>query len=161
MKKYFLIPLLGAFLLVGCKDKTDAPQTDKSVVTEETIHSEELDNADHLLETAELVQLNDGEKWVVNAEMKPHIQEGEELIQNYMDEESSDYQDLAEKITEANNKLIKSCTMKGESHDQLHNWLHPHLELTKALKDEENGEEAQNLVHQLKDSYEAFHKYFN
>lgn len=61
------------------------------------------------------INLNQGEKWQVNAEMKPHIDKGKELLAQYISTESQDYQELAENLKAQNNALIKSCTMKRES----------------------------------------------
>ena len=51
--------------------------------------------------------------------------------------------------------------MDGKSHDELHKWLHPHLEIVKALEDEADASKANEIVLQLQDSYQQYHHYFN
>ena len=55
---------------------------------------------------------------------------------------------------------MKSCTMKGESHDELHKWLHPHMELVEELSKAKTDEKANELVSQLRESYQSYNQYF-
>lgn len=106
------------------------------------------------------INLNNGEKWQVNAEMKPHIKKGNELLTGFMAAKNKDYKNLAENLKTQNNRLIKSCTMKGESHDELHKWLHPHIELIEKLSKAENNEEAEAIIFKLQKSFENYEHYF-
>ncbi|MBW7867086.1 MAG: hypothetical protein H3C31_02040 [Brumimicrobium sp.] len=152
MKKQILIAGIASCLLIAC-NHTDAPQEEHHEV-EATEHHE------HEEHNIEAIQLIDGQKWTINEEMKPFIEEGEKLVNAYLQEKDEDYKSLANNVKEANNHLIKSCTMEGESHDELHKWLHPHLDLTKALGEAENIEDAQKIVNELEHSYQTFHEYF-
>lgn len=106
------------------------------------------------------IELNQGKKWKVNPEMKPHIEKGNTILQDYISNKNTDYKTLAENLKAQNDQLIKSCTMKGESHNQLHKWLHPHIELIKKLKESKNGEEANDVINELKNSFATYHQYF-
>lgn len=119
-------------------------------------HSEDSSSADR---SHELI-LNDGEKWKIDAEMMKHIRIGEDLLNEYIKRSGTNYSRLANDLSESNNNLIYSCSMTGESHDQLHKWLHPHLELTALLQKAEDPESASKLVKELKDSYAIFNTYF-
>src|SRR5690554_5471571 len=77
------------------------------------------------------IELDNGAKWKVNEEMIPFVHNAEAILGQY---KGGDYKKLAEQLANENKKLINSCTMKGKSHDELHKWLHPHLELVKDLK---------------------------
>lgn len=103
------------------------------------------------------IELNNGQKWVVNAEMKPYILEGEQLLLNY---DGTDYKQLAEGLKAKNKGLIKSCTMDGKSHDELHKWLHPHMQLIDALDDAENKEDADKIIAELTSSFQTYHANF-
>lgn len=107
------------------------------------------------------VLLNNGERWKVNPEMIPHLQAAEKRLIAYRDNSETDYKTLAMELKSYNDQLISSCTMQGESHDQLHLWLHPHIKLVKALSEAKNVEEADSIIAELKVSYEKYHKYFN
>lgn len=108
----------------------------------------------------ENIALNNGEKWKVNEEMKPFLEESNEILNNYIANNNENYTELAENLKNENFKLIKSCTMKGESHEELHKWLHPHMELIEKLAKAENQKEANKIIKQLKDSFAVYHNYF-
>ena len=107
------------------------------------------------------INLNNGEKWKVNAEMKPHIEKGNELLTEFISNKDKDYQKLAENLKIQNNSLIQSCTMKGESHDELHKWLHPHIELTEKLSNAHSTSEAEEIISQLEKSFNTYQNYFD
>lgn len=110
---------------------------------------------------SESINLNDGEKWKVNAAMLTPILEAEKLLDAYIQNNSTDYKTLAKELDEKNQNLISNCTMKGKSHDELHKWLHPHLELVDELMNTKSDEDAKNIVSQLQQSFQNFHTYFN
>lgn len=103
------------------------------------------------------LKLNDGEKWKINKEMVPYLVSSENLLKNL---NNSDYKTLADSLNERNKKLISSCTMDGESHEQLHIWLVPHMEHIKKLSNAMTEEEAEKEVAEIKNSFKKFHTYF-
>ncbi len=104
--------------------------------------------------------LNNGQKWKVNAEMTPHIAKGHEVLTNYLAQNGTDFQTLAAELKTHNNNLIKSCTMDGKSHDELHKWLHPHMELIGDLEDANSPDEAKAFIAQIKQSFLTYSDYF-
>ena len=148
--KIITLSMMLTFAFTGCKqEKSDSHDHDAMVVSEgEENHANEDNN--------EPIALNDGKKWEANAEMKPFIMKGEALVAEY----DGDYKMLAENLTDQNNQLIKSCTMEGTSHDELHKWLHPHLEMVKELKDMDDQAIADAKVKEIKTSYDSYHQYF-
>lgn len=155
MKKTIWI-ILSSLIIAGCNNATKQPND--AVAGTET--STTVESAHAQGDPGETIELNNGEKWLVNAEMKPYIQDGEQLLRAYKDSHSEDYKTLAEALKEKNSELIKSCTMKGKSHEELHKWLHPHLELVADLGKAENQQQASDLVNHLQASFELFHQYF-
>ncbi len=117
-------------------------------------------NSQDETQKSEAIHLNDGEKWAVNAEMQAPIAKAEERLQYFLDNGEEDYNSLASDLKEYNQKLIESCTMKGESHDELHKWLHPHLDLVKDLSSTAKPEEGKALVKELQESFKTYHQYF-
>ena len=106
------------------------------------------------------ITLSDGNKWIVNEEMKPHIEKGEYFINDYIENKKTDHVELAKNMKEANNHLISSCTMEGESHDELHKWLEVHIKFLNQLKSAKTEAEINKAVANLKASFEAYHTYF-
>jgi len=151
MKKVFVLGM-SVMLFWSCNNTTE-----KATKKQETeTHAEHQHD-----ESSETIELNNGEKWLVNKEMKPFVMKGEELVNSYIQNNQTDYNALAQQLKEQNDQLIKSCTMDGESHDELHKWLHPHLEIVKALEEEKDAAKANEIVLQLQQSYQQYHQYFN
>ncbi len=151
MKKVIVFGL-GIMLLWSCNNATE-----KSTMHQETkSHTEQ-----HHDENSEAIELNNGEKWLVNEEMKPFVLKGEELVNEYIQANKTDYKELAVQLKDKNSQLIKSCTMDGKSHDELHKWLHPHLELVKELENETDTTKANEIVSKIQHSYQVYHQFFN
>ncbi|MFT4756684.1 MAG: hypothetical protein ACI91R_001332 [Vicingaceae bacterium] len=106
------------------------------------------------------IELNKGEKWKVNDQMMPFMKSSEQLLVEFQKKGNGDYKMLAADLKETNSKLISSCTMKGKSHDALHVWLHPHLDLVNELQNSETEEEATLVMEKLNRSFLAFSNYF-
>lgn len=106
------------------------------------------------------IQLNNGEKWAVNAEMTPHIETANDLLNSFISQEDRAYVKLAENLKEQNNALIQSCTMKGASHDELHKWLYPHMKLIEDLANAADYNAAEPIIIDLKESFNTYHTHF-
>lgn len=154
MKKTIVLGM-SVLLFWSCNSSENATSSEEAAAHAET-HTENHDSAG-----SGAVELNDGEKWVVNEEMKPFVQNGEELVDSYIQEGHSDYKALAAQLKVENTELIKSCTMTGKSHEELHKWLEPHLTMVKNLEDETDAAKANERVSQLQQSYQEYHRYFN
>jgi uncharacterized lipoprotein NlpE involved in copper resistance len=149
MRKKVIFLSAFSVILWGCNNS--------SAVNHEEAHVHEMH--DHEEQNVETIELNNGRKWKVNTEMTPFILKGKELVEKYIADKGSDYTKLANEIEAQNNQLISSCSMDGKSHDELHKWLHPHLELVESLKNAKNNE-AKELVAKIKTSYDEFGNYF-
>ncbi|MCF8258190.1 MAG: hypothetical protein K9J06_11585 [Flavobacteriales bacterium] len=108
----------------------------------------------------EQVVLINGQRWKVNEEMKPHVEQGMVVLNDFLSKEGGSHKQLAEDLKEQNNKLIRSCTMDGQSHDELHKWLHPHIELVKELSEAESEQEVTDVTDRLQASYDLYGRYF-
>ena len=106
------------------------------------------------------LELNRGQKWQINPEMAPFIQAQEISLNSYLDMKDSNFIALAKSLHDSNQKLIKSCTMSGESHNQLHHWLHPHIQLIEALKNAETKEVSDTIIKQIQLSFKTYNQYF-
>lgn len=166
MKKIFLSALLGLAIVVSCEkkqedhaDHADHATTETQATTDEHAKTDDVATSDEHNEDVKL-ELNNGEKWTMNAEMKPFIAEMEKQINAYKPE-TDDYKTLGADLNKTNEGLIKSCTIKGTPHDVLHAWLMPHMQEIDKLTKAENKEKANEIVKDLKESMEKYHEYFN
>ena len=134
MIKFKLAPILltGAVIIVGCNNNSQSKD----------------------------IKLDDSKIWVVNAEMKPHIDAEIALLNQFVAQKDQDYLELSKNLKIKNDSLIKSCTMTGESHDELHNWLLPHIELINQLSLAENFNEAESVISQLEKSFQTYKSRF-
>ncbi len=153
MKK-ILFALLGASVLTGCGNdqKTQQPSDTETHATSDAAHSDEATN--------EAIELNQGEKWAVNEEMKPFIKESQNLVKEYNSAGSTDYKTLASQLKTQTTGLIKSCTMKGKSHDELHKWLHPYMEQVENLSKAEDEALAEQHLADIEKSFDIYHAHF-
>lgn len=151
MKRTILFGL-SLFLFWSCNNSSEKTATHQQ---------EEPHTTQYLEESSEVIELNNGEKWIVNKEMTPFVSKCAELVNLYIQENKTDFKELAAQLKEQNDQLIKSCTMEGKSHDELHKWLHPHLELVKELENSPDEYTAKEIVLKLKQSNEVYHRYFN
>lgn len=157
MKKLPFYLAIGLMLSIGYScDNVSLETRDDN----ESTHEVEEMHEDH---DTDAIQLNNGEKWEVNDEMRPFIKNGANLVSAFLNNPIKDenaYKVLAMQLKEQDDKLISSCTMKGESHEELHKWLHPHLGLVKSLETAIDLNVAEKIVIDIKNSYNNYEKYF-
>lgn len=130
MKKanFLIIALLATILVVSCNnEKNKKQEIAVPVQTEEETH-----------ESEGVLKLNNGDLWMANAETTEGIQKMAQLISNFTDTENMGaYPELKTKLETEFGTIISKCTMTGESHDQLHNYLLPMKPLFKDLAAED------------------------
>ena len=112
------------------------------------------DHHEHALE------LNGTEKWQISPTMTPHLLEMLEIIDQVNKTDSRDYKTIAADLNAAKNQLVSSCDMKGESHDALHAWLVPYMDLLQELKNAEDKKTGDAVWQKILSSKEDFHQFF-
>lgn len=110
MKNLLILTFL-AYTIIACENKRQDNQP--STTLEE-----------HTVETNG-VQLNDGEKWEANLETTEGIRMMISRIESFKKENSEEYTVLQTNLQSDFKMIFQKCTMKGEAHDQLHNYLLP------------------------------------
>jgi len=68
------------------------------------------------------VSLNEGQLWEANAETTQGIKNMQQLITDYSTE-SGNSEELISNLKAEFSMIFKKCTMTGEAHEQLHNYL--------------------------------------
>lgn len=130
MKKanFLILALLATILVVSCNnEKNKKQEITAPVQTEKEAH-----------ESEGVLKLNNGDLWMANAETTEGIQEMKQLLTNFNESENMEaYPKLKTKLEAAFGTIISKCTMTGEAHDQLHNYLMPLKPLFKDLAAED------------------------
>ena len=137
--------VLSALFLFSCNNKTEQDPTEEIPTVATEVHEHETD---------EPLQLNDGEKWKVDANMMAHIAQMEKDIASLDNQEN--FEKLSEKLNKNLGLLSSNCTMKGQAHDELHKWLLPYIDLVEAFATDKS--EANFTA--IKNSFSTFNTYF-
>jgi len=152
MKKLIiLIPLISLFLF-SCSNAANEKSNEKTqfVIQQENHHNDE----------SEAIELNNGEKWKVDANMITHIHNMENDIISFTEIKQKNYKSLSEKLQSNIDLLTSNCTMKGKAHDELHKWLLPYIDLVKELSEAKDPTEAEKQFQNIQTSFNTFNQYF-
>ena len=113
-----------------------------------------------VVEESTELQLNEGEKWKAN----PETTKGVENMIAYMDaftdaDNISAYHELNDSIKSEFTGIFQKCTMKGEAHNQLHNFLIPIKDQFDALGSNNLDSCKAGIIH-LKDHLRIYFNFF-
>lgn len=160
MKKTVMMAALS--LAISCKEiKKENPV--ETATTTETVEQDNHAGATQKLDDAWVndIVLNNGIKWQANKETTEGVMAMLTLINENKVSKTNDYKKLGDGLNEVKNTVVKECTMKGASHDNLHVWLHPLIEKIEVLQKAENAEEGAYLTSNIKKHLEGYYDYFN
>lgn len=152
MNKVILTLSVFSLLLFGCGNSANEKSNNQKEVPEQDEH--------HHDEESEVIELNNGEKWKVDANMITHIRNMENDVNSFAKIEQKDYKSLAEKLQSNIDLLTSNCTMKGKAHDELHKWLLPYIDLVKELSEAKDEIEASKQFEDIQTSFTTFNQYF-
>jgi hypothetical protein len=155
MKNLAIIILLITTVLTSCKNTENKVEITTS---KEVVKEQETD----ILSTAWMdnIQLNNGVKWEANAETNKGVQEMQNSLKTQVVSTLEDYHKLAELLNNDKNYVIKNCTMKGASHDNLHVWLLPLMAKIDVLSETKTIEDASKLKHSIEENINIYQTYF-
>lgn len=104
--KIIAVIILTSIITISCESKKDTPKEN---------HQNEIS-----------VELDNGNKWIANTETTEGIKKMQLIMYSFSDAESiKEYKLLKEELEVEFTNIFTLCTMKGESHNQLHNYLKP------------------------------------
>lgn len=109
MKKNLFVYFTALLALAACHKHSD-----KHAEAAEAKHS-----------TEQAVLLNNGNRWEANPETTNGINTMVDRIRAFQEQGSTDYVTLQNELNEEFKTIFQKCTMKGEAHNQLHNYLMP------------------------------------
>lgn len=152
MKKITItLTVINSFLFsCGNTSNEKSKEQTETVTGKEHKHNAEI----------QAIELNNGEKWKVDANMITHIRNMENDVSSYTKVEQKDFKLLAEKLQSNIDLLTSNCTMKGKAHDELHKWLLPYIDLVKELSEAKDETDASKQFEKIQISFETFNKYF-
>lgn len=108
------------------------------------------------------VSLDSGKKWKANVETSQGINKMMASVKKAISKELgevADYRVLGASLQQDFNEIFQKCTMTGEAHDQLHNYLLPMVDMVKTF---ENGDVAscEKTLPQIKEHLNSYYNYF-
>ena len=152
MNKLILSLATFSLMLSSCGNSTNEKSNNQTEVAEHNEH--------HHDDESEAIELNNGEKWEVDANMITYIRNMENDVISFAKVEQKDYKSLSEKLKSNIDLLTSNCTMKGKAHDELHKWLLPYIDLVKELSEAKDETEASKKFQNIQTSFKEFNQYF-
>jgi len=152
MKKITISLTVISLFLFSCSNTSNEKSKQQ---TETVTHEEHQHNAE-----IQTIELNNEEKWKVDANMITHIRNMENDVISFAKVEQKDYKSLSEKLQSNIDLLTSNCTMKGKAHDELHKWLLPYIDLVKELSEAKDPTEAEKQFQNIQTSFNTFNQYF-
>jgi hypothetical protein len=116
-KAYQILIILAMFVSANaCESpKKENTESAEKIESEEASQSSESD-----------VVLDNGNRWIANPETTEGINNMIQLMGSFSDTENvGSYKILTDSLESEFKMVFKKCTMKGEAHNQLHNFLLP------------------------------------
>ncbi|AFL79674.1 hypothetical protein Aeqsu_0146 [Aequorivita sublithincola DSM 14238] len=164
MRKAILYTALISAITIGCNDANKQEQSETVEATEviQENNSEEIHTEDHSLNNdwVNEIALDNGAKWEANLETNEGVLKMLEDIKSSEPQSIEDYHGLATQLNEEKNTVVKQCTMKGPSHDNLHVFLHPLIEKIGALGKVSTTTEGAEITKSIKENLDAYSNYF-
>lgn len=143
------LAILG-LLIAGCNQQTKVSNQKDSTNFEEHQHNEET----------KAIELNNGEKWTVDAEMMVHIRNMENDVKDFATQTDMDHKSLANKLQTNIELLTSNCTMTGKAHDELHKWLLPYIDTVDEFAEMKDTATAAGQFKTIQSSFITFNTYF-
>jgi ABC-type Zn2+ transport system substrate-binding protein/surface adhesin len=155
MKKTIGFLFIIVTLIASCKNTDHKTEITTSIAPTTA-------QIDTLLQTAWIndLRLNNGIKWEANRETTEGVLKMQTLLQSETTHTIEEYVHLASKLNVVKNEVVKECTMKGASHDNLHLWLYPLIKKIKALSEVNSLEEASKLKQSIEENLKVYATYF-
>ncbi|MFC2110006.1 hypothetical protein ACFLSU_05465 [Bacteroidota bacterium] len=155
MKNLVFILILMATLVSGCKN-TD----NQKVIKTNTEVSNKQVNKITSNNWIENIQLNHTEKWNANIETNEGVEKMQQSLKSQSTNTLEEYHELAKLLNIGKNYVIRNCSMKGESHDNLHVWLLPLIAKIDALSEAKTIENASAIKKSIQENIEIYYTYF-
>lgn len=152
MLKY-LIPVM-LFGLLACNGRSE--EKDHNDHDNSEVNNEQTETQHHHDEGQAAVQLDNGKKWKADAETISGINNMAALVQDGI-AGKIEGQKLNDTLQVAFKTIFDKCTMTGEAHNQLHNFLLPRKGQLDKLK---TGSSPKETLEEMEEHLTTFKNYF-
>ena len=162
MKKVILTTAILTALLISCNEKHQKHEATEAseMVQEQKETRMAAESISFNNNWVNEIKLNNGSKWEANLETTQGVDKMLGLIKINDPLTVEDYQDLASKLNDEKILVIKECTMKGPSHDNLHVFLQPLIEKIDALLQVSTTDEGSRIIASINENLEEYTNYF-
>jgi len=107
-----------------------------------------------------VIELNNNSQWEANESTTAGIHKMKQTVQQFeITDNSYDFLNLKTQLERSFAEIIRNCTMKGEAHDRLHDYLMPLKDYMQQLESE-NEKKRLEALQQLQIHLEAYDKFF-
>ena len=110
--------------------------------------------------TKPTLELDNGKRWAMSPAMMPSVRSMQERIAVAEMASTLDQAVLSDSLFVDLDALVAGCTMEGKAHDELHDWLMPHMQLVQDLEKTADTAEARAILQKLAASSAEFDRYF-
>ena len=151
--------LTGITILMACQN--NSKHSDTGQIRSESRQENTPDNKQEKHGAAGItVQLNEGKKWVANPETTEGIHQMTALLDSFNGRATAgELRTLKEDLDKAFNRILQRCTMTGEAHAQLHNYLLPMKKMIQELNPD-SADQTETLS-RLKAYLSEYQNYFS
>ena len=156
MKKTMVLLIALILSITSCKQAQKKETPNAQTETKVTDQTMPLNN-----KWVDEMVLDNGIKWNANKETTDGIIAMSSLVEKSLNYTLKDYKTLAEALNKEKNIIIKECTMKDASHDNLHVFLLPLIDKIEALQNIKSTSDGSNITFYIKEHLEGYFYYFN
>lgn len=154
MKKSLMLLGMLTSLFFACKNSSEPANDTVTNKKQEATHH----HAEHSEQAP--VLLNNGQKWSANAETTEGIKKIDALLEAFPDNaKTEDFHSLKIQLQNEFDTILQKCTMTGEAHNQLHNYLLPMQKMIEKLTSD-SPEEYKTSLEKLKAHIAEYDNYF-
>lgn len=118
------------------------------------------ESVDVRLAQASEIELDKGQKWPVDRVMMVQFRQLEKELNTFRESGPQSYQRLGQSLETKLAKLVSSCTMQGQAHDELHKWLVPFMDDVDAFQEESDAAALPKRLLDLRGSFDVFNAHF-
>lgn len=164
MKKAILTTVIISALLIGCTENKTTTQ--QGLVETEMAQEHDTEPTHEKMGISlnnswvKEIKLDNGNKWMANLETTQGVNEMLGLLKDNNPRTVEEYHQLASKLEDTKNVLVKECTMEGPSHDNLHIFLNPLIGKIDELGKVTTMEKGNEIIASIQENLNEYNNYF-